>query len=610
VRGISQAIGSRLASYGGFELVHGDRALLPTGDAGAIADVARTLDAELVLTGSVRVHRPEPDAVERFDLAVQLLRAADGTTLWGDSTQVTLTDLFALEDRIAREVAAAVPDAEYRLAEMRTAEAPTDNRAAYRYYLRATGLSRRALPLSEEVRDAYLLLQQAVDLDPTFAQAWAELSVVLQLQERWELEEVAWTAGEALERALSLAPDDPEVLIALGTYRTRNAAEALDGPLAGDPVEPLLRALEQRPNSVRALVALVPALQHHGLFELAVDAGELAVRRAPTDAAALGAATRAHNSMRHWGRAEMLAEKLAAVEPERYVHWHGRARMRLMAEGEPERVLEWLETAPTGLVPEKVFAELDAYARDPEATLARARPMIEQLGLEAFMARHWPLAMYTGFAARATGEDELADRMAEIGLRQSLGMLNDHPEHFHVLLGLAYSYALGGRESRAVATLCRILAAQPSNVGVTRARTEELAGMLALSGRVEAVLPLIERLMQWNYGLTPLNRHELALHPRWDALRGDPAFEALVETAPVAEEWDGDVPVGSVVLVDRIRQAPRSGDAGIPAVESVCSGLADPASQPSDSGGGRASMAAPIRPGLARAPSPPGSRAR
>jgi hypothetical protein len=134
--------------------------------------------------------------------------------------------------------------------------------------------------------------------------------------------------------------------------------------------------------------------------------------------------------------------------------------------------------------------------------------------------------------------------------------------------------------------------------------------MLALTGRVEAVLPLIERLMQWNYGRTPLNRHELVLHPRWDALRGDPAFEALVETAPVAEEWDGDVPAGSVVLVDRIRQAPRPGDAGIPAVESVCNGRADPASQPSDSGGGRASMAAPIRPGLARAPSPPGSRAR
>ncbi|NBB93980.1 MAG: hypothetical protein GVY32_12525 [Gammaproteobacteria bacterium] len=572
VRGIGQAIGSRLASYGGLELVHGDRALLPTGDAGAIADVAEALDAELVLTGSVRVHPSGPDAVERFDLSVQLLRAFDGASVWGDSTQVPLSGLFTLEDRIARSVAAAVPGAEYRLSELRVAETPTDSQAAYRLYLRATGLSRRALPTASEVRDAYLNLQRAVELDPEFAQAWAELSVVLQRQERYELDDVAWTAAEALTRAQSLAPDDPDVLIAQGIYRTLNADPEQEDPLAGDPIAPLLRALEHRPNSARALVALVPALQHRGLFDLAIDAGELAARRAPTDPSALRAATDSHNSMRHWERAEQLAGRLAELEPARYVHWHGRARMRLMASGDPVAVREWLSGAPKGLVPEKVFAELDAYARDPEATLARARPMIEELGVGAFVARHWLLALYTGFAARTTGDDRLADRIASIALRQSRGMLADHPDHPSLLTGLAYAHALAGRHSEAVNVLCRLRDLQPSNIALTRARTEELAGMLALAGRAETAMPLVEQLTQLDYGLTPLSRHELALHPRWNSLRERPGFEALVESAPVAESWDGTVPSTTEKLVDRIRRAERHDDQAIVGIKAACSG--------------------------------------
>jgi TolB-like protein len=63
------------------------------------SQIARELDVEYVLTGSVRI------AGGRLRIATQLVRAADDTNLWVDRLDGTLDDIFDIQERVARTVA-------------------------------------------------------------------------------------------------------------------------------------------------------------------------------------------------------------------------------------------------------------------------------------------------------------------------------------------------------------------------------------------------------------------------------------------------------------------------------------------------------------------------
>lgn len=565
VRGVGQEISTRLASLGGLELVYGGQAALPADGGSALGEIAERLNADYLLTGSFRREAVDGAARRRYRIAAQLIRARDRTSVWGDVFTAPAGDLFDLESDIAAAVAAAVPGVGDPVAD-RPAPAPTDDERAYRHLLRAIGLSRGFLPTSEQVADAYYALRRAVELDPNFARAWAELSVVLGLQEIWDLTDVDLTAAEALERARALAPRDADVLVAEGLYHIRHGETAESARRA---IRALMGALEQRPNSARALAGLSRALRQAGAFRLAVDVAEAALRRAPFDAGVVGVAASAHNAVRQWRRAEVLLERLGDLQPWDYVPWHGRARMRLMATGSVTEARAILEQAPDGLIPPKVHAELDLYERDYDATIERAEPLIERLGVEAFAGQRMPLGMYLGFALRLAGHDERADRLAAALIVVIRAFLDDHPENPILLDQLAWALLLSQRPNEALATACRAARAEPAGVSQRRSAMEGLARLAAGAGREGASLVLLERLVDVDYRLMPINRHALVLHPAWDPLRDRERFRQLLERAPVGRRWDGEA-VRTERLLVRARDVLDAPPPEIPSLDPPC----------------------------------------
>src|SRR5438132_1929253 len=130
----------------------------------------------------------------------------------------------------------------------------TNNPAAYDAYLRG-----RAFPGWWHQEGAIRLFQEAVKLDPTFAQAWAYLSIG-QSGSYWLGTDPSparlAAAKDALDRAIALDPNLPEVHLALGYYRywgQRDYAGALaefqqaekDFPNSADVIE-ALAALQRR----------------------------------------------------------------------------------------------------------------------------------------------------------------------------------------------------------------------------------------------------------------------------------------------------------------------------------------------------------------------------
>jgi tetratricopeptide (TPR) repeat protein len=113
-----------------------------------------------------------------------------------------LGDLFQLQDDIARRVVEALT-LPLGVQEMPTPERP-HNAGAYALYLRANELARSY----GQLRDARDLYQQCLELDPSFAPAWAQLGRCHRVIDKFiePSPDAAARAEEALRRALELNP--------------------------------------------------------------------------------------------------------------------------------------------------------------------------------------------------------------------------------------------------------------------------------------------------------------------------------------------------------------------------------------------------------------------
>lgn len=176
--------------------------------------IGAALGVEHLLQGSVR------RAGNQIRIAAQLSHARTGEQLWSESYERGLDDIFLIQDEIAKSVANAL---QVKLG-VGEGQAPgmTRNVAAYDEYLRGAAYAREWLPESLPLGIAHL--QRAVALDPSFSIAWDGLgmtyangvSIVPSRAEEW-----ARLSADALERARSLTPDAPHVLVSTGIMETR-----------------------------------------------------------------------------------------------------------------------------------------------------------------------------------------------------------------------------------------------------------------------------------------------------------------------------------------------------------------------------------------------------
>jgi TolB-like protein len=129
------------------------------------AEIGRRLKVEWLLEGSVQIDG------NKLRVTADLLRAADGTTVWTDRYDRDQFDIFAVEDEIARRV---VDNLKVRI--MGDKRAPlikpgTANLEAYNLYLQGRYLwSKRGLA---NVLNAVKYFHKAIDLDPRYALSYA-----------------------------------------------------------------------------------------------------------------------------------------------------------------------------------------------------------------------------------------------------------------------------------------------------------------------------------------------------------------------------------------------------------------------------------------------------
>ena len=177
------------------------------GHAADIREIGRTLGVGAVLEGSVR------KAGNRVRITTQLVSTADGYHLWSESFDRDLGDVFALQAEIAQRMLKALKLSLDRREAAMLERGGTTNAEAYDLYLRGRSYMR----YGTNNRPAVELFRRALERDPRFAQAHAEIASAIALRGMWRLNVTAAEIDEAMEasrRALELEPLLPEAYVA------------------------------------------------------------------------------------------------------------------------------------------------------------------------------------------------------------------------------------------------------------------------------------------------------------------------------------------------------------------------------------------------------------
>jgi TolB-like protein/tetratricopeptide (TPR) repeat protein len=498
--------------------VMGRTSVMPyAGTAKPLRQIADELGVGAIVEGTVQV------LGDRLRVNVQMLDARTGGHLWAERYERTLDDAFAVQSDIAQQIVMAVGATLGGTERAAIAEAPTANAEAYRLYLQGLEYWRRPGYLRRNWEIAQHFYERAVALDSTFAIAHAALSEVHGDMSWFRFdpspERLVRQQAEA-EIALRLAPNLPQAHIAMGLvhYVGRRDWQAA--------LEEYRAALEGLPNDAGLWERIGYTHRRLGNWDEALGALDKVVALDPRNADALwdlGGETlrdlhRYHEAVESYSRALALAPDVEGLDVDRgkiWVVWQGRLDSLGAA----------LDRSPPD-VSVSSRAQLLFLQRKPDSLLG----LLHRTAQPVFAGQisYVPTALYAAWAHQLRG-DGVAARAAFDSARallDSVVALLPDDYRVHAAKGLVLA-GLGRRqEAQREARWLRESKVYREDAHFGQIAAEARVRILAGIGEVDVALAEIERLLVGpSYDLSV---HTLRLDPRWDPIRNDPRFQALL----------------------------------------------------------------------------------
>jgi TolB-like protein len=202
--------------------------------------IGKTLSVAHVLEGSVRKHG------DKVRITAQLIRTDNGYHLWSESYDGELSDVFELQERIARAIVRELDVILHGDQRQRLVPVATQNPEAYELYLQASAIFNRRD--GTRLAQAIEMLHKSTSLDPHFARAYARLATIHALEPIYTpslvddaVEAVRRDAARAGEMDPSLGePHSAIALVSLQEHRFVESRQAIDRALTLQPGDPTI----------------------------------------------------------------------------------------------------------------------------------------------------------------------------------------------------------------------------------------------------------------------------------------------------------------------------------------------------------------------------------
>ncbi|HVO89687.1 MAG TPA: adenylate/guanylate cyclase domain-containing protein [Casimicrobiaceae bacterium] len=282
--GLSEELLNVLAKIRGLRVASRTSAFSFKGKDVDIPTVARKLNVATVLEGSVR------KSGKRVRITAQLIEVASDSHLWSETYDRELDDIFAVQDDIAQSVVKELRAAlmgktaddatEAAAAAVRkAATGRTENTEAFQLYLQGKFAGERLTQADTD--GATALFKRALEIEPDFALAWAELARMHQLQAGYGFAPIAQgyaLAREAALTALRIAPDLAEGHVELASVQLMHDWDWKAAEVS------INRALAIAPGYARAVRSAASIARVQGRMDEALELSRKSVALDPLSA--------------------------------------------------------------------------------------------------------------------------------------------------------------------------------------------------------------------------------------------------------------------------------------------------------------------------------------
>jgi TolB-like protein len=261
--------------------------------------IGETLGVSHILEGSVR------KADNTVRITAQLIKVDDGFHVWSETYDRELNNIFAIQDEIAGAIISELK------AELIGGQKISSTRAdtqAYDLYLLAR--QRMYTRTRMQLESALDLLDQAIEIDPNFAPAWAQKGITSMLLSDRQYGITPFIESQvqgrlAVNKALEIDPGLAEGWAGLGLYQS-NQPVSEENKLA---IDSLRKALDINPNLIDASNWLQSALRSDRQTREALQILEDMLDKDPLYRPGIGNAVLAYNMMGQSERAMDLVKR-------------------------------------------------------------------------------------------------------------------------------------------------------------------------------------------------------------------------------------------------------------------------------------------------------------
>ena len=494
--------------------------------------IGKELQISHVLEGSVR------KTGAWLHINVQLIDARTDSHVWAEDYDRDLKDMFAIQSEIAQEVAERLHAKISQAEKLAINRPPTADLTAYDLYSHAKNLLLTvsyASSAKANLLNAADLLNQAVEHDPTFFQAYCELA--------WIHDRSYWLgydrtparlalAEAAIERAFRLRPGSGEAHLARAENLFRGHLD-YDGALTE-----LEMARPSLPNDARLFALTGYMERRQGHWEESIRDLQRAVELDPRNTYTLQQMAATYGDLRRCAEEEAMLDRALAVEPNDIQTKVARAFVELDWKADT-RPLHRLMDEIRANGPAAIQAVADGWLlctlaeRDPAAA-ANALAALGENSLGNAAVKFSP-RFVEGLLARMTKEDSKARSVFTAARAEQEELVRTKPDYGPPLCVLGLLDAALGRKEEALREGRRAIDLLPVEKDAINGplMIEYFAMIAAWVGDNDLACEQLARAASLpnggSYG-------EFKLLPFWDPLRGDPRFEKIVASlAPKSE---------------------------------------------------------------------------